>query len=294
MSDARSILSLADRKRPIVRVSFASLCSLVFLGLVIAGLVPLLWLSKAAVSGTQDIIKDPLALFPSQGVHFDNLLSAWTGSQIGLKVANSAILSVGSALVSVLISVLLAYVISVLRPRWAPILHGLILATLFIPGIVLLVPLYLTVLKLPVFDVSLLNTYWAVWLPVAASPFNVLVVQRYFDALPRELFDAGRVDGAGPWRLLGLIVAPLSRPIIVVVGTLSAIAAWKDFLWPLLVLPTPDLQPVSVALAAMQTTTELSVQMAAVLIALLIPVIAFVVFQRHFLRGVAMAGVIKE
>jgi multiple sugar transport system permease protein len=186
-----------------------------------------------------------------------------------------------------------AYVLSVLRPKWGPILSGAILATLFIPSIVSLVPLYLTVLKMPVIHANLTNTYWAVWLPAAASAFNVLVIKRFFDSIPREYFEAARIDGAGHVRVFTTVVLPLSRPILGVVALLAVIASWKDYLSPLLVLPDPALQPVSVALPKLAARSELNIQMAGLFLALLIPVVLFIVFQRSFLRGVGMSGGVK-
>lgn len=290
----RSLLSPADRRRPIVRSSFAVVTVIVFAGLVVTGIGPLIWLVKASVSTTQQILTDPLALLPAAGVQLQNFVDAWGKARVGTGIGNSLILAVGCIVASLVVCVSLAYVLSVLRPRWAPVLGALVLATLFIPGVVILVPLYLTVLELPVTGTSLLNTYWAVWLPAAASPFNVLVVKRFFDAVPRELFDAAKVDGAGPWRVLFSILLPLSRPILVVIAIFSGFAAWKDFLWPKLVLPAAGMQPISVSLVDMARNTDLAVQMAALLLALALPLLLFVIFQKQFLAGVALSGGVKE
>ena len=137
--------------------------------------------------------------------------------------------------------------LSVLRPKYAPILNGAVLATLFIPSVVLLVPLYLTIVR-PVIGTSLLNNYLAVWLPAAANAFNILLVKRFFDNLPREVFEAARTDGAGPFRVFWSIVLPMSRPILGVVSVFAIIASLKDYLWPSLVLPDPAVQPLGVRL----------------------------------------------
>jgi multiple sugar transport system permease protein len=185
------------------------------------------------------------------------------------------------------------YLLSVLRPRYAKIVQAAVLSTLFVPAVVLLVPLYLTILDPPVWHSSLMNSYWAVWLPAGASAFNVLLVQRFFDALPREVFEAARVDGAGPFRLFWSIVLPMSRPILGVVSVFAIIASWKDFLWPMLVLRDPNIQPLSVRLPSLQATTDLGVLMAALAISTLIPVALFLVFQRQFLRGAGLGGAVK-
>lgn len=289
----RSNISDTDRRRPVVRVSLLLGQVVVLLGLVVAGLGPLVWLALAAVSPTQDLIREPFAFFSSGVVQWENIGIAWERGRIGHYLWNTAVLALGATVATLVVSTSAAFVITVLRPRWGRLFSAAILATLFVPGIVALVPLYLTVRELPVVGISLLNTPWAVWLPAAATAFNVLILARFLESIPADLYDAARIDGAGALRILWSIVLPLSRPILGVVGLLAVVASWKDYLWPLLVLPDPDLQPVSVALPRLAAQTELSVQMAALFLSLIIPVVLFLVFQRQFLRGASMAGGVK-
>jgi multiple sugar transport system permease protein len=109
----------------------------------------------------------------------------------------------------------------------------------------------------------------------------------------REVFEAARVDGAGPYRLFWSIVLPMSRPIIGVVSVFAVFASWKDFLWPMLVLPDPELQPLSVRLPILQQFVELDVFLAALAISSLIPIGLFLVFQRLFLNGASLGGAVK-
>lgn len=289
----RSNISDTDRRRPVVRVSLLLGQVVVLLGLVVAGLGPLVWLALAAVSPTQDLIREPFAFFSSGVVQWENIGIAWERGRIGHYLWNTAVLALGATVATLVVSTSAAFVITVLRPRWGRLFSAAILATLFVPGIVALVPLYLTVRELPVVGISLLNTPWAVWLPAAATAFNVLIIARFLESIPADLYDAARIEGAGALRILWSIVLPLSRPILGVVGLLAVVASWKDYLWPLLVLPDPDLQPVSVALPRLAAQTELSVQMAALFLSLIIPVALFLVFQRQFLRGASMAGGVK-
>lgn len=290
---SRTNISDSDRRRPVVRVTLGIAQAIVLAGLVIAGLGPLVWLALAAVSPTQDLIREPFAFFSSGVVQWENIGIAWERGRIGHYLLNTAVLALGATIATLIVSTTAAFVITVLKPRWGKLLSGAILATLFVPGIVALVPLYLTVRELPVLGVSLLNTPWAIWLPAAATAFNVLIIARFLESIPADLYDAARIDGAGALRILWSIVLPLSRPILGVVALLSVVASWKDYLWPLLVLPDPDKQPVSVALPRLAAQTELSVQMAALFLSLIIPVALFLVFQRQFLRGASMAGGVK-
>lgn len=289
----RSILSHVERRQPSTRVALTVTHLVLLCLLVVTGLLPLLWLAKAAVSTTRDTVTDPLALFPSGEIAWGNLADAWTTGRIGQFLLNTAEIAAGTVISTLVVGLTAAYVISVLRPVWGRFFFAAILATLFIPGVVSLVPLYLTVVSVPPFGVSLLNTYWAIWLPASANAVVVVIVQRFFDGIPRELFDAARIDGAGPFRVFLLIALPLSRPIIGVVALLTAVNSWKDFLWPLIVISDGSKQPISVALAQSSESTTLSFQLAGMLLAVLVPLVLFVVFQRSFLRGVSAASGIK-
>jgi multiple sugar transport system permease protein len=287
----RGILSSFDRRKRSVRNTMRGVHVFLFGGLVLAGLGPIIWLAKAAVTSTQDTISTPLALWPN-GIDWANLSQAWVDVEVGKYFVNTIVLALGAWFVSLLIATTGGYVLSVLKPRYAPILNGAVLATLFIPSVVLLVPLYLTIVR-PLVGESLLNNYLAVWLPAAANAFNILLVKRFFDSLPREVFEAARTDGAGPFRVFWSIVLPMSRPILGVVSVFAIIASLKDYLWPSLVLPDPAVQPLGVRLPAIQSQVELDVFLAALAISTIIPIVLFLAFQRVFLRSAGLGGAVK-
>lgn len=288
----RGILSSADWRRPRVRLTTRITHVVLLLSLIVVGLGPILWLAKSAITPTQDTLRQPLALWPN-GMDWANLGEAWNRVEIDKYFANTVIIALGVWLVQVLVATTAGYALSVLRPRYGKVVVGAVLATLFVPSIVLLVPLYLTIVQPPLLGQSLINTFWAVWLPAGANAFNVLLVMRFFDSLPREVFEAARVDGAGPYRLFWSVVLPMSRPIIGVVSVFAVIAAWKDFLWPMLVLKDPALQPLSVRLPQLQQFIELDVFLAALAISTVIPIVLFLVFQRVFLNSAGMGGAVK-
>jgi multiple sugar transport system permease protein len=289
---SRSVVSPVERTRPAVRWTLFGVHALLLVVLVIVGLGPLLWLAKSAVSTTQDTLRHPMDLWPS-GADFENLVSAWNDAQISRYFRNTVEIAVGSWLVQLVVAVTGGYVLGVLRPWYARILTGAVLVTLFVPPIVLLVPLFLTVLDLPLTGTSLLNSYWGIWLPAGAGAFNVVLVKRFFENVPSELIEAARVDGAGPFRLLWSILLPISKPIIGVVSVFSVLTSWKDYLWPLIVLPDPAIQPLSVRLPLVRDTLQLDVFLAALAISTVLPIAMFVVFRRFFLSGEALSGAIK-
>ena len=288
----RRILSTFDWGRVRVRWGLRVAQGLVLALLLITGLGPILWLAKASTSSTQDTLRQPLGLWPS-GFDGGNLSAAWNQADISRYFVNTVWVTMGSCGMQLLVATTGGFVLSVLRPRYARVVTGAVLATLFVPAVILLVPLFLTVRDLPLLGTSLLNSYWAVWLPAGANAFNVLLVKRFMDNLPHEVFEAARVDGAGPFRLLWSVALPMSRPILGVVAVFSALNAWKDFLWPLVVLPNPAIQPLSVRLPTIRKTVELDVFLAALLISMALPIVIFLLFQRLFLRNAGLSGAVK-
>lgn len=290
--DDRTNVSGLERSRRSVRIAMRVVTVLVIASLVVVSIGPLLWLFKAALSTSQDILRDPFQWWPS-GIQWENLPLAWTQIRIGQYLLNTVWMAAGCWFFGLLVALTGGYGISILRPRYAKYVNFAVLATLFIPGVVSLISLYVTILDVPLIGVNLVNTYWAVWLPTAASAFNVLLVARFFDRLPKDVFEAARIDGAGVFRVFWSIVLPMSRPIIGVVSLLTIVASWKEFLWPLLVLPSSDVQPLSVGLYRVSETAPTNLLMAGMFISVIIPVALFLVFQRQFLRSAGQAGAIK-
>jgi multiple sugar transport system permease protein len=288
----RGIVSAADWRRPRIRWALRIIQVATLLFLLVIGLGPLLWMLKSSITPTQDTLRMPMALWP-HGFDLGYFMTAWTRTHIDRYLMNTVWIALGSWIVQIVVATTGGYALSVLKPRFHRLLTALVLATLFVPSIVLLVPLYLTVVDAPLVHLRMIDSFWAVWLPAGASAFNVVVIKRFFDNLPREIFEAARVDGAGPFQLFWRIVLPMSRPILGVVSVFAVIATWKDYLWPLLVLPNPNLQPLSVRLPTLQPTTQLDIFIAALTISSLIPITLFLLFQRLFLHGPGLSGAIK-
>lgn len=286
------LVSELQWQKPGTRWGMRTLHVLLLLALVVIGLGPILWLAKSAITPTIDTISHPMALFP-HGAAWSNLSQAWNDVHVGRYFWNTVVIAFGSWAVQIVVATTGGFALSVLRPRYAPIIKGLLLATLFVPAIVLLVPLYIEVVRLPLVHKSLIDSYWALWLPYGASAFNVILVTRFFDNLPREIFEAAEIDGAGPLQLFWRIVLPMSKPILGVVSVFAVLASWKDFLWPFLVLANQNKQPLSVRLPSIELQTSLGVFLAAMFIACLVPIAGFLIFQRSFLGGTGLGGAIK-
>lgn len=254
--------------------------------LVLISLGPLVWMIKASLSSAGEIRQAPFSL--PEEVRFSNYAEAWTQLGIGQFTVNSLIITGGVVLLSVGLSVMIAFTLAIVKPKFSRVLETAILATLFIPAVISLVPLYMTVIEL-----KLLDSYWAVWLPAGANALNVLLILQYLRGIPAELFEAARIDGAGPLRMLLSIALPLCRPVLGAVALLSFSASWKDYLWPLLALPSTERQPLSVALSRVASSTDQAVLMAGLVISVVVPVAIFIAFQRQVLQSAGASGALK-
>jgi len=275
-----------------VRWGLGSAHRLLLLLLVVVGLGPILWLAKSAITPTIDTLTTPMAIFP-HGLAWGNLSTAWSNVDVSLYLRNTIVIAIGSWAFQIVVATTGAYALSVLRPRFGNLIMAALLTTLFVPAVVLLIPLYVEIVNPPLIHHSFVNNYLAIWLPEAASAFNVVLMKRFFDNLPREIFEAARIDGAGPFRLFFSIVLPMSRPILGVVSIFAVLASFKDYLWPLLVLGDPNLQPLSVRLPQIAQFTPLGVFLAALALTCVVPIVGFLIFQRGFLRGTGLSGALK-
>ncbi|SDU80727.1 carbohydrate ABC transporter permease [Jiangella alkaliphila] len=283
-------VSETSRRRPGTRGALFTVHSLTLVALVLIGLGPLFWAVKGAISSPTELVTNPLALWPVDA-RWGNFSLAWDDLQVGRYVLNSFWIVLGSWAVQLFVAATAGFALSVLRPRIGPYVYGAILATMFVPYTVSMVSLFLTIIDLPFLGINIANTYWAIWLPAGANAFNVLLAKGFFDALPRELFDAAKVDGAGTWRLLWSIVLPMSRPILAVISLLAVMHAWKDFIWPLVAIADPQKQPIAVALTVLAGQAPQDQLIAAMVLALVPPVVVFLIFQRHIVAGLGFTGV---
>ncbi|MFI1093680.1 carbohydrate ABC transporter permease [Streptomyces sp. NPDC020917] len=289
MTASPTFLAL-DRQRPASRAAVRTLQAVTLLGLLVAGIGPLFWMVKGAVSTPTQLTSKPLALWPDNP-RFGNFSSAYTDLGIGRSLLNTALIVGGCWIVQLFVSTTAGFALSVLRPKFGNVVYGAILATMFVPYSVNMVSLFLTVIDVPILHLDLGDTYWAIWLPAGTNAFTVLLAKQFFDALPRELFDAARVDGASTRQLLTRIVLPMSRPVLAVISLLSVMHAWKDFVWPLVALTDPAKQPISVTLSQLANQAPQDQLIAAMVMAVAPPVLVFVVCQKYIVAGLGFTGV---
>jgi multiple sugar transport system permease protein len=291
VSTTRTLVSTSAKRSPRGRAAYWAVFALVFAAFTLAFVFPFYWAVTGAMKSSPELAQVPPTVVPKDW-HPETYTEAWSGLDLARYFRNTVVVVAGAWLVQLAVAVPAAYALSKLRPKLGWLVLALMLATLMLPASALLVPTYLTVVDVPLLHVNLLNEPAAVWLPAAANAFNVYVLKRFFDQISDELVDAARIDGAGPLRTLWYVVLPVSRPILAVVSIFSVVAAWKDFIWPLLVFPDPGEQTLSVALQRVAPDIPTNYLLAGLVLASLPMVVAFLVFQRQILAGLT-AGSLK-
>jgi multiple sugar transport system permease protein len=289
----RTLVSPLALKQPAGRaIYWAVFVLLLSSTLIVFG--PLYWMFSSALKPSIEIFQSPPTIWPLHPA-WNNYASAWNVLQYPLYFGNTVILAGGAVLLQLLVSATAAFALSKLRPAGKGIIQFIFFSTLMVPPVVYLIPQFVNISDLPLIHVSLINNWAGVWLPEAASALNILILKSFFDTIPTELTDAARLDGANVWQIFGRIILPLSRPALAVVTIFTVVASWKDFLWPLLVLFNPEVQPLSVAIyheAGINSTYPLPFNflMAGLVLASIPPILLFLLFQRHIIRGVNLTG----
>jgi multiple sugar transport system permease protein len=283
----RTLISAADLARH--RTAYRLVLGVVTALFLLAFAFPLYWMVTGAVKSPAELGQPTPTLIP-QTFRPANYADAWQSLQVAHFFANTVKYALGGWLIQVSVDVLAAYALSRLRPVLGRVVLGAMLASLMLPATALLIPAYLTVTDVPIFGWNLLNTPWAIWLPAAANGFNIFLLKRFFDSIPSELLEAAAIDGASAFRMLWSIILPVSRPILGVVSIFAVVNVWKDFVWPLLVLPDTGKMPVSVAISQLSQEMPQNVLIAALVIASIPAVAVFFLFQRNIMAGLTAGG----
>ncbi|HEY2991228.1 MAG TPA: carbohydrate ABC transporter permease [Methylomirabilota bacterium] len=264
--------------------------------LVLAGLwlAPALWVLVTSLKPTPDIIRTPPEWIPWPATlehYHEVLLSSSRTARIGRAFLNSTIVSVVTALVVVVVSAMAAYPLARMRFPGRDLIFVLLVGSLMIPNAVVLVPQYVLTQRL-----GWLSTYQGLIVPEAAMTFafGVFLLRQFFLALPGELEDAARIDGASAWDIFLRIVLPLSQPVLGALAIFAFRSAWNDFLWPLIAVNKPDMFPLPVALALLRgaySSESYGPIMAGAALSALPLLVVFLVANRRIVEGVRLGGV---
>jgi multiple sugar transport system permease protein len=287
----RTLISQAQIRRGRGRYVYWTLLILTVLAFTLVFIGPLYWMVTGALKSGQEIAQTPPSLVPKHP-ETRNYADAWSNLNLAKLMFNTFYYAAGAVFFQLVFDTAAAYALSKLRPVLGHVVLALMLATLMIPAMVVIVPQYVTAIDLPFVHLSLLDSPWAIWLPLVANAFNIFLLKRFFDSIPEDLIAAAMVDGASPLRTLWSIILPMSRPILGVVSIFAVTYVWKDFLWPKLVMPSPETRTLSVGIYAFSGGTPMNVVVAASVIAAIPTVVIFLIFQRNIMSGLT-AGSVK-
>lgn len=254
----------------------------------VAMVFPFIWMLLTSFKTQSQLLKNPLQFLPDPWT-FDNYTTAWNAVPFGQAYLNSAYIAVLVVIGTLITSAMAGYAFARIRFRGSRILFIVFLATQMIPKQVTLIPFYLLMSQL-----GWVDSHLALIVPgMMANPFAVFLMRQFVLALPRELEEAALVDGAGRWRTFWSVVLPNLKPGLAALSIIVALDVWNSFLFPLVLLNSPDLFTVPLLLQAFQSqqgSVNYGLVMAASAIATVPMLIVFVIGQRKILNSMAASG----
>ncbi len=253
-----------------------------FLSLIV--LFPLVWVIATSLKDRGQIIRNPLGL--PEVYQWSNYADAWSEGNFGAYFVNSILVVIPTALGVVALSLLAAYAFAMFRFRGKNVLFTFFLIGMTVPLGILVIPIFYQMVSL-----KLVNNLWALILPQTAVglPFAILLLRGFIHELPREILDAGRIDGCSNWGILRFIVMPLSRPALLSVMIFNIVWVWNQFLLPVVLIHKASSRTLPQGLSVFMGRygADFGLLMAGATISFIPVVIVYIIFQRQFVKGIA-------
>src|SRR6266487_533488 len=259
--------------------------------LLIAGsvlfILPFIWMIATSLKQAKDVFTYPPSFLPNS-FEWRNYITGWTVLPFNTFLRNSLIVTCANVVGNLISCSLVAYGFARLRARGRDLLFLLLLATIMIPREVTIVPRFLLFSQ-----IGLVNTLWPLILPAwFGYPFFIFLLRQFFMSIPRELYDAARIDGASTFRIFTSVILPLSKPALAAVAIFAFIGNWSNVLDPLIYIRSQDLYTLALGLNLFRGVnfTQFNLLMAVSIIQLLPVLIIFFLAQRLFVQGVTLTG----
>ncbi|ANA80581.1 carbohydrate ABC transporter permease [Paenibacillus glucanolyticus] len=278
----------ASGKRVIMK-GLSGFVKLLLMVYAILTLYPLYWLFTSAFKSNQDFFTNPYGL-PKEWMT-ENIFRAWELGNMGRAMINSTVVTITAVVLTILLSVLAAYVLSRFEFRFKKLVVVLFTTGLLIPIHSTLVPLFI-MMK----NIGLLDTYGALILPYTAFelPIAIFLAMAYMSSIPREIEEAAMIDGSGWWGIFSRMILPLCTPIVATISILAFLRFWNDFSFALVFINTQALKtlPLSLSLFSDGFGTDYALTMGAMAIAVIPTIVAYLILQEQIMKGM-VAGSIK-
>lgn len=281
LAPRRSTMSRNDRIWRYLTVAL-----LVIMGTIM--IAPFLWLVSSSLKSQVQIFQYPPNLIPNP-VQFENYYNALTYKPFGLYLRNTLLIAGLNVIAVVFTSSFVAYGFARLRFPGRDFWFGIVIATLFLPYAIMIVPQFIMFSRL-----GWVDTFLPLTVPMffGGGAFNIFLIRQFFRTIPEELADAARIDGCTEFGIYWRIMMPLARPALITVAIFTFLNAWNDLLGPIIFLRSPDNFTVAAGLASFRSVQDVSwdLQLAAST-AMIIPVVLLFFFaQRYFIKGIVMTG----
>lgn len=268
------------KKYHIVIIAFLSILSAVMM-------YPLLWMLATSFKTNADIRMNRTKFFPEEWT-LEGYRTAFEKAPIGQWFINSIVITAIITLAVIATSTLIGYVFAKYEFRMKRLWFVVLLATMMVPPQVTMIPRYLMIQ-----DLHLFNTRGALIVPALVSAFSVYLAKQFIADIPNSLCEAAKIDGAGPFQIYWKVVLPNIKPAVGSIGIFTAMASWNDYLNPLLMLNDFDKMtlPLGLVYFSSQRTSDLSATMAAASMMMLPMIIIFILFQKQFIKGMTLSGI---
>lgn len=273
------------------RLSWYALCAL----LSVTMLTPLLWMVSVALKPRGDILSLPPQFLPST-YQWSNFVDGPREVDFVRLLANTLVITLVSTFGSVASSMCAGYAIARIRFAGRKLWFYLFTFSIFVPGIVTLIPV-----QRLFFALNLIDTWVPLWLPAFfGNPVFIFLARQYFMSVPRSIDDSAMIDGAGHWRIFTRLMVPLTRPLWITMAIMAFQASWNDYLNPLVYLNTPSKYTLSLGMASFMgglnsgASPEFNYYMASNLLYMLPPLVLFFLAQRYFMLGLGALGMTNK
>jgi len=263
--------------------------------------LPFYWSLMTSIKYNEDIFTYPINWFPTR-ITFEHYISVFIIIPFARYFWNSSFMASMGVLANLFFGSLAGYAFAKLRFRGQNGLFKMLLASMMVPGVVVMIPAFLILKNFPLVGGNnifgsggrgFINTYWAVILPGAAGAFAVFLMRQFFLTLPNELGESARIEGCGEFRIFWDIYFPLVKPALAVLAIFTFQAGWNQFLWPIIVLNDPKMSTIQMGLQAFSYAhrADYGPMMAGSVVAILPMLVLFIYAQKYFLKGIAFSGI---
>lgn len=285
------ILSSFDLKEPKYKIVYAIMFLILTLVTIIS-ILPVIWVVISGFKTTQEIYSSTPSFFPEK-FSVDTLIRAWKHLEIGGNIFVTFVIAVGEIAFMVAICGLAGYVLSRLKPVGSRFIFLLVVWTMMLPAANRTVPLYMSIVDVPILHINLTNNYLPLFLMAAGSAFNIMLFKNYFDSISNSLVEAAKIDGCNNLRIFFKIMLPLSSPILIYTCITQFNHAWSNFFMPMLILADERLQPVPTVIYRMKSgsTTPMNIYMLGLFIACVPSIAVFAIFSKKIMGGISVGAV---